>query len=129
MSEKIKEKILELTENIAKLESIVFQKKVPWEIVENWEVGVTKKIGDSVNTKIFGDDNILIFLTTIPAGFVFPSHWHDYNESNYVISGVYYDNGILATKGEWVRYNINKSHEVESLGEVELKILVIFTKK
>jgi quercetin dioxygenase-like cupin family protein len=129
MSEKVKQKLLELTDNIAKLESIVFQKKVSWETVENWEVGKTKRIGDSVNTKIFGDDNILVFLTTIPAGFIFPPHWHDYNESNYVISGVYYDNGIYAEKGEWVRYNINKIHEVQSVGEAELKLLVIFTKK
>lgn len=123
----IKNKINEIDEALKAVEEIIFNGLVSWESVKNWGLRVSKVINNSLNTLIYKEENIMIFETIIPPKTIFPMHWHDFKEQNFVISGVYSDNGKTFFKNDWVGYDVLVPHQVTNLGEEELKIIVIFT--
>jgi quercetin dioxygenase-like cupin family protein len=122
-------KLNKLSFLVEQLEVVIFDKLVSWESVQNWNVGESKEISGSINLLVYREENIFIFETIIPPGVTFSSHWHDFYEHNFVISGTYTDEAGSRKIGQWVKYDPEKIHEVSNLSrDKELKLIVIFTR-
>ena len=130
MSNSIQQKLDLFEKTIAKLERAIFSDLVPWDSVKEWEVGLSKNISNTMNTLVYKEENVMIFETVIPPKGQFPHHWHDFQESNFVISGFYTNAAGLQEKGKWIRYESHEAHLVSNESEdIDLKIIVIFTKE
>jgi len=130
MNNFIQEKLSQLTCSIDVLETAIFCNLVSWESVQSWEQGISKNISGTTNTLVYKEENVMIFETVIPPGVTFPHHWHDFEEHNFVISGLYTNAGSVYKSGKWIKYESNEAHTVSNDSkDVDLKIIVIFTKK
>ena len=129
MSNKIQEKLNLLTKEICKIQTMLIHSLLTWKELSDWAIGESRNIDGTLNYKVWEEDNIMIFKTTIPDGVSFPRHWHNFKEQNYVIEGFYNDASNKASKGEWVKYEELEKHLVENKDkELDLKIMVIFTR-
>jgi anti-sigma factor ChrR (cupin superfamily) len=122
-------KVKKLSFLIEQMEVVVFDKLVSWDSVQKWKVGENKNISGSLNLLVYREENIFIFETVIPPGITFASHWHDFNEQNFIISGTYTDGAGAHALGHWVKYDAEQIHEVSNnTKDKELKMIVIFTR-
>jgi hypothetical protein len=126
MNSQLMEKMSELHLEMGKLEKLVFSNLVSWETLQRWDIGDEKEINGTLNVKLVGEKNLMLFRTLIPN--TFPEHFHDFIEHNYIISGQYTDGKRIYNVGDVVKYTINELHKVESIGTEILEILVIFTR-
>lgn len=127
MENLLKNKINQIDEALKAVEEIIFNGLVCWDSIKRWRIGQTKTINNSLNTLIYKEENIMIFETIIPPKTIFPMHWHNFNEQNFVISGVYTDNGKTYSKDEWIKYGVGVPHQVSNNGDNDLRLIVIFT--
>lgn len=130
MLSEIKLKLNKIDIELRKCEIMTFHDLVPWSEVMAWKVGEIKNISGSRNELIYREENIFIFETIIPPKVVFSYHWHDFNEHNFIVTGLYKDDNSTKESGEWVGYPPFIPHEVLNPSETEhLKTIVIFTKE
>lgn len=124
----IEDKRKKLESVMDKCEVMAFTDLVSWRSVQEWKVGESKAICNSINKLILKEKNIMIFETMIPPGVTFINHWHDFREHNFIISGLYRDASSEYRNGTWAHYKPYQKHEVHNPSEdEELKIVVIFT--
>jgi hypothetical protein len=59
-----------------------------WESLTKWEVGTSKKLDGTINTKIIGTEKHMRFITQIPPLESFERHWHDCSETCIPLCGI-----------------------------------------
>lgn len=126
--EEIKQKINTIESIVENIKDMAFANLVSWRDLKQWSVGEKRLIGETNNTKIVDEQNIMIFETVFPVGKVFPKHWHDCHEDIFVIDGLYADEREnFVRPGESIQYEKGKAHVPRNAGNCPLKILVTFT--
>ena len=129
----LQSKVQLLQKKIVELKKMVFVGDVTWESVSfgNWGVGETKIISDCINFKFFESDDVMSFFTEIPPKGEFNGHKHsEFDETNFVLEGVYIDRRGEKYRGEWIDYSAGTYHWVVNPSKTEwLKLIVVFSKK
>lgn len=124
----IKRKINTIDSIVENIKDMAFADLVSWHDLKKWEIGESRLIGGTNNTKIVDEPNIMIFETVFPVGKIFPKHWHDCHEDIFVVDGLYADEKERFVRpGESIAYEKGLAHVPRNAGNCPLKILVTFT--
>ena len=124
----LQNKIDELTSKVNEMRKVVFANLVDWKQISNILIGETVLIDATFNTKLYEDDNCMVFKTIIPKNVTFPYHLHDYLEQSLVIAGELSDIEKKYKKTDWMIYEPLTGHEIKNLSDKDASLIVIFTK-
>ena len=76
--------LVKQTDNLIDLD---FGNLQSWGAMVDWPIGESRKIGNTINTKVFQSNNQMRFITQIPPLEEFPKHWHDCAEICKILAG------------------------------------------
>lgn len=122
-------KVISLIKEIGEIADANFDNLVSWADIETWPVGESRRIGQSVNTKIFSDDHRARFLTKIDPGGFFDKkgHWHDFDEKCGITAGEMCDeiSGRVWHKDEVAHFPFGNKHLIRNNSVTEPCYLVV----
>jgi hypothetical protein len=99
------EELSGMISEISKIISVDFKDLVEIEsLVEDWEVGEVRMIGEATNTLLLKEDGRVRIKTVIPPGAEFNKHFHNWNERCSIQEGKLRDR-LFQKDRTWDRFN------------------------
>lgn len=89
-----------------------FENLQDWDTLYAWPVGESRRIGDTINTKVYQSATEMRFITIILPGGQFDKHWHDIAETCRVIAGILKDllSGMVWGRDEVAVFSRGQKH-------------------
>jgi len=81
------QKVENLIQEINDLVDLKFDSLQSWSVLKKWAVGESRKLSNTISTKVIDSDDHIRFVTQIPPDEEFENHWHDCAEICTVLAG------------------------------------------
>lgn len=106
------EKIQNLLSEIEDIVDQDYDDLQDWNVLYDWPLGETRRIGDTINTKVVHSSNHIRLITIILPGGGFPKHWHDVAEMCRVLAGLLKDlvTGMIWKRDELAIFSRGQKH-------------------